>query len=195
MEGGERTDDIVLIQRILEGDASAFRPLAERYSGPLLGFCRGRLGNEEDARDMAQEVLFRAYRSLGTFKLGFSFKTWLFTIAVNKVKARYAKRAAERALMEELRAEESAAHPAGAGGNAEREAIERLEADSIRKAVAALGSANRPAAELYYFAGLSVEETAKVLGLGTEAVKSRLFRARKELAAVLGDATGGAGKG
>lgn len=189
MADREAEKDIVLIQRILSGDSEAFRPLAERYSGPLLGFCLGRLGNEEEARDMVQEVLFRAYRSLGTFKLGFSFKTWLFTIAVNKVKVRWAKRSSEQALMEGIRAEASVMNPEGKGRDAESEAMERLDAERVRKAISGLGGANRRAAELYYLAELSVEETASVLKLGTEAVKSRLFRARKELATALADAT------
>jgi RNA polymerase sigma-70 factor (ECF subfamily) len=61
------------------------------------------------------------------------------------------------------------------------EADGAFRAESLRKAITTLGGDLRRAVELYYFAGLSVDETAKVLGVGGEAVKSRLFRARKAL--------------
>lgn len=60
-----------------------------------------------------------------------------------------------------------------------------LSREALLRAVAALPGAGRKVVELYYFGGLSVTEVAQALGLGQEAVKSRLFRVRKELASIL----------
>lgn len=60
-----------------------------------------------------------------------------------------------------------------------------MEAARIRSAVAGLGGNLRTVVDLYYFAGLSVAEVSQSLGIGEEAVKSRLFRARARLSAGL----------
>ena len=61
------------------------------------------------------------------------------------------------------------------------QAVVRMEREEVRRAVAGLAWPLRVVVELYYFAGLSVAETGSALGLGQEAVKSRLLRARREL--------------
>ncbi len=86
--GIENPDDVVVIQRVLGGDADAFRLLVRRYGGRLRGFCLARLGDPDEADDAVQDVLLRAYRSLGTFRLGTSFASWLFAIAANRVRTR-----------------------------------------------------------------------------------------------------------
>ena len=79
-------EDIVIIQRVLAGDADAFRVIVRRYGGRLRGFCLARLGDADEADDALQDVLLRAYRSLGGFRLGSSFASWLFAIAANRVR-------------------------------------------------------------------------------------------------------------
>jgi RNA polymerase sigma-70 factor (ECF subfamily) len=66
-------------------------------------------------------------------------------------------------------------------------ALDTLASENLRSAVASLPASYRAAVELYYFAGLGVSDVAKALGLGEEAVKTRLFRARKELSSLLDD--------
>jgi RNA polymerase sigma-70 factor (ECF subfamily) len=176
--GIENPDDVVVIQRVLGGDADAFRLIVRRYGGRLRGFCLARLGDADEADDAVQEVLLRAYRSLGTFRLGTSFASWLFAIAANRVRTRRVRTSARDAL---ARRAADAARTAPASDPADQ-AVARIERDEVRRAVAALAGPLRAVVELYYFAGLSVEETASALGLGHEAVKSRLLRARRELA-------------
>jgi len=174
----EGPDDIVVIQRVLGGDADAFRLIVQRYGGRLRGFCLARLGDPDEADDAVQDVLLRAFRSLGTFRLGSSFASWLFAIAANRVRTRRSRASAREAL---ARRAADAARTAPAADPTEQ-AVAHLQRDEVRQAVARLSWPLRVAAELYYFADLSVEDTAAALGLGTEAVKSRLLRARRELA-------------
>ncbi len=174
-------DDLSAIHRVLAGDQEAFRPIVERYGERIRRFCRSRLGSEEEAEDTAQDIFLRVYRSLGTFRLGQSFPVWLFSIAANRTRTRLLRFATEKAR---ISAAEREAKASVAEDPAD-EALRRLEAAALRKAVAALPSDQRGPVELYYFAELSVSETARVLGLGEEAVKSRLFRARRLLRELL----------
>src|SRR5258706_9995531 len=65
------------------GDADAFRVLVERHSRALFGLAFRMTGNEQDAEDVVQESLLRAYKQLGKFDEGSSFGTWLYRITVN----------------------------------------------------------------------------------------------------------------
>lgn len=176
-------DDVSLVHRALAGDETAFRSIVERYGDRVLRFCRSRLWSDEEAADAAQDVFLRVYRSLPRYRLGESFPAWLFAIAANRVRSRRSKlgtenlrveRAALEAAVSEGGAETSAADPALL---AERSAA----AEELRRRVAELPEELRRPVELYYFAELSVADCAAALGLGEEALKSRLFRARKRL--------------
>ncbi len=191
MEGDAGSEDVLAVQRVLSGDADAFSAIVMRHAGSLKRFCETRLGNRDDAEDAAQDVFLRAFRSLRSFRLGSSFKAWLFGIAANRIKSRYAAKGKEADIRARISAELGAFLSGDSYANAESEAVDALEAWAARTAVSLLGPANRAAAELYYVAGLSVDEIAESLGLGAEAVKSRLFRARKDIARFMRpDATG-----
>jgi RNA polymerase sigma-70 factor (ECF subfamily) len=174
----ENPEDVVVIQRVLGGDAEAFRLLVRRYGGRLRGFCLARLGDADEADDAVQDVFLRAYRSLGGFRLGSSFASWLFAIAANRVRTRRARASAREALTR--RAADGAR--AASAADPQEHVLANVEREEVRRAVARLSWPLRAAVELYYFAGLSVDETASALAVGREAVKSRLLRARRELA-------------
>jgi RNA polymerase sigma-70 factor (ECF subfamily) len=169
--------DDAAIRRVLAGDRNAFGAIIGKYGARVIAFCRSRMKSEEEARDAAQEVFLRAYTSLDKFRLGERFPPWLFTIAANHVRTRFRLISADRRAAQAVRMQVEIA----ASSDPVDEADGAFRAESLRKAIATLGGDLRRAVELYYFAGLSVDETAKVLGVGGEAVKSRLFRARKAL--------------
>jgi RNA polymerase sigma-70 factor (ECF subfamily) len=175
---GAGPEDIVIIQRVLEGDTDAFRVIVRRYGPRLRRFCLARLGNEEEAADATQDVLVRAYGGLRGFKVGAAFAPWLFAIAANRVRTRWT-RAASRGAMERAVADEARG---AEGPDPEREAICSIDRAQVRCAVGSLPWQYRVVVELYYFAGLSAGETAAALGMGVEAVKTRLLRARRLLA-------------
>src|SRR5256885_16454502 len=71
------------VARARSGDADAFRVLVERHSRALFGLAFRMTGNEQDAEDVVQESLLRAYKQLGKFDERSSFGTWLYRITVN----------------------------------------------------------------------------------------------------------------
>lgn len=177
-------EDIRAVHRALNGDAHAFRFLVLKYADRMLSFCRSRSASEEDAADAAQETFTRAFRSLRSFRVGSPFASWLFAIAANRTRTGWARRFADRLKRERIETAEGFRGPP----DPEDDALRRMEAARIRSAVSALPQDLRIAVELYYFAELSVAETAQSLDVGEEAVKSRLFRARKKLRETLADA-------
>jgi RNA polymerase sigma-70 factor, ECF subfamily len=75
--------DADLVLRARDGDADAFRGLVERYEKRCFWVARGMLGNDEDARDAAQDAFIRVHRSLERFDIKLRFYTWLYQIVVN----------------------------------------------------------------------------------------------------------------
>ncbi len=178
--------DGTLIARVRGGDAAAFRLLVDRYGDRLYRFCALRLGQQADAEDAVQEVFIRAYRSLKSYNEAKPFVSWLFAIAANRVKTRYGRKAGARLSFEESAWElYSARELELEGAGPEDNAINALAAEALRSALARLPRDQGRAVELYYFSGLSVAEGALSMGIGTEAFKSRLFRARNALRTLL----------
>jgi len=175
------TDDNDVVARVLSGNREAFRVLVDKYGSRVVAFCGSRMHSDEDARDAAQDVFLRAFSSLSSFRLGESFAAWLFAIAGNHVRTRFRVFHSNRRKIEAAGVELAVAAPADPALDAER----TFRAEALRRAVSALPPALRWPVEFYYFAELSVAETARVLGLGEEAVKTRLFRSRKELRRLL----------
>ncbi len=176
------SEESTLLRRAVAGDARAFAGIVERYGARITRFCASRLGSAEEGRDAAQDVFLRAYSSLKSFRLGESFAAWLFAIAANRTRTLYRSRELERRR-------EAAAIAASQASSQDpvAEAEQDLLGEALRRLVSHLTDDLRAVIELYYFAGLSVSETASVLGLGEEAVKSRLFRARRNLRESLAD--------
>ena len=172
-----------IIGRVLEGNSEAFREIVDVYAPRVLSFCRAHMRSEEDARDAAQEVFIRAYKSLSSYRRGENFASWLFAIAANNVRTHAKLFSAKRQKEELLRQghiEEPTRDPA-------EEAELAIQKSALRFAVQSLPDDLRKPVALYYFAGLSVRETAHALGIGEEAVKTRLFRARGRLRKILQD--------
>lgn len=180
--GAGHDDEVV--RKVLSGDRDAYREIVERYGSRLIAFCRSRMQSDEDARDAAQDVFVRAYSSLSSFRQGESFASWFFAIAANHVRTRFRLIRSEKHKSEALLIELSTAVPVDPVDEADR----AMSAEALRRAVRALPPDMRWPVEFYYFAGLSVAETARVLALSEEATKTRLFRARKSLRSFLEDA-------
>src|SRR6059036_299490 len=75
--------DETAVARARTGDADAFRALVERHSRALFRLAYRMTGNEQDAEDVVQESMLRAYRQIGKFDERATFGTWLYRIATN----------------------------------------------------------------------------------------------------------------
>lgn len=174
-----------LIERALAGDNGAFRQLVERYEGVVFNIAYRMLGDREEARDVAQEAFWRAYRGLGGFDVSRPLAPWLYRIVTNLSLNRI-QRGPPPAIRLDApppgQRDEATplqvAHPSA--GPAER--LVQAEAQvQIRQAILALTPADRAVIELRHFQGLTYDEMASVLDTSLSSVKSRLFRARRKL--------------
>lgn len=177
---------LVAVSRVLHGDRDAFEVVVKEYQGLVLRICSSLLGNREDAEDASQEVFYRAFRSLSSFRLDRRFVPWLISIALNTAKSYYRRRGRARSRRSSRSPEDLPS-----SGSVEAEGERRLVESAIRTAVSRLPDRLREVVVLYYLEELSVSDVAEAMGLSKENVKSRLHRSRAVLRSFLGnDATG-----
>jgi RNA polymerase sigma-70 factor (ECF subfamily) len=166
------------IQQALKGDEAAYTSIVETYQRPVYNLCYRMLGDPIDAEDAAQETFWRAYQNLKRYDPARSFPTWLLSIAAHYCIDQQRKRRIP-ILSVDLLPEEDAPDPAP---NPEKVVGELEESSQMRRLLGKLGTQDRAAVILRYWYEFSEEEIARSLSLTVSAVKSRLHRARKELA-------------
>ncbi len=167
-----------LIKRVLAGDAAAFEPLVTPYRGPLLGLAIRIVRDPEDAREVAQEALLRAYRYLGSFDPDLGFRSWLYQITVNTARSFQRKR-----IEQEKGLDRAAPEIVGSGAAEDPEA--GPERAALRARLAAclevLSRREREVFLLREIEELNVRETARVLGSSAVSVRVHLNAARRKI--------------
>jgi len=171
-----RTEDGYLISKCLSGEPETFGLLVDKYRSAIYAFAYARLGNFQDAEDVAQEVFLRAYQKLHTLKGYDSFLAWLYAIASNlcKKQLQARNRRLDRQYIEDQ--EESVLE--GPSLEAYRR---KAEYEPLYEALAELPELYREVLTLYYLGGMNSREIAQFLGTSTATIKSRLQRARELL--------------
>lgn len=173
------------VEAALDGDNKAFGKLVERYQKKVYGLAFGILRNREDAWDVAQDAFVKAYKNLSTYEGNAAFYTWLYRITYNL--SLDVLRSKGRRATEELTEQTQEA----AGDDSPRpehpsETAERRElAEVVKQAMSKLTEKHRAIIVLREIEGLSYEEMADVLQISKGTVMSRLFHARRNLAALI----------
>jgi RNA polymerase sigma-70 factor (ECF subfamily) len=170
--------DAAVLRQAIQGDEESFSRIVETYQRPVFNLCYRMLGQAQEAEDAAQETFWRAYQNLRRYDQQRSFATWLLSIAAHYCIDQQRKRRFPTLALE-LLPEEDAPDPAP---NPERVFAQLEERGQLQNLLARLGPQDRAAIILRYWYEFSEEEIAKSLSLTVSAVKSRLHRARKELA-------------
>jgi len=166
---------------VLAGRTDAFEPLVSPYRRPLLGLAWRLTRNAEDAREVAQEALLRAFRSLAGYDASRSFRNWLFQIAANEARDRYRKRARETAAFEGLFERSPSATTGPAAPNPETERDRQETRSDILRSLAVLSPREREVLVLRDLEDLDVAETARALGCSNLSVRVHLSKARRKL--------------
>ena len=166
------------LQQALAGDETAFANIVEAYQRPVYNLCYRMLGDPIDAEDAAQETFWRAYQGLKRYDQKRPFPTWLLSIAAHYCIDQQRKRRMPILSMELLPEEDAP----DSSPSPEKVVSELEESSQMRRMLNKLGPQDRAALILRYWYEFSEEEIARTLSLTVSAVKSRLHRARKELA-------------
>jgi RNA polymerase sigma-70 factor (ECF subfamily) len=161
------------------GNDQAFGELIGAYQVPVYNLCYRMLGDGGEAEDAAQETFLRAYRNIKKYDPNRKFVTWVLSIASNHCIDRLRKRRLTFLSIEKTPEVWEGSNPEpGPEGS-----LEELELqEEVQTLLRTLSGPDRAAILLRYWYDYSYEEIADTLTLSVSAVKSRLHRARRELA-------------
>lgn len=173
--------DAELVNDVLtNGDDQSFAELVNRYEQAVLNLAYYMLHDPAEAEDAAQEAFLRAYRNLSRYDCGRSFKTWVMSIASNHCIDRLRRRHFQKFSLDEI----LPTHPALSSREPgpEEYTIETERSRAMSRLLETLPPKYRSVVILYYWYEMSCTEIADSLDVQEGTVKSRLFRARRQLA-------------
>lgn len=170
-----------LIERARAGDLTAFDQIITSHQRRVISTAWRMLGNEDDARDAAQEVFLRVYKHLGKFDPAQEFSGWLYRIVINVCRDQARKRG-WRGMMTSFEAEYDAGNlELASADDTEAAAMLSQERTIIARALASLSEKERAAIVLRDLEGLTTEEVARVLGSSQTTVRSQICTARAKI--------------
>jgi RNA polymerase sigma-70 factor (ECF subfamily) len=170
-------NDGTIVRRVLDGDVEQYRFLVERYRAQFGRYALAVVGDRDAAQDAMQEAFIRAFDALASCRKPDRFGAWFFRILANQCRNAVARR---RDVVEL-----EAVDPPG--GERADEALDRGElAATLEAALARLTPEQREAFVMKHVDGRSYEEMAELLGVGEDALKMRVYRARDTLRTLLG---------
>ena len=180
--------DVILVRAAQKGDMVAFEELVARHRDKIYARAFSMVRNEDDAIDLSQEAWVKSWQRLKQFQGDASFATWMTRIVINLCLDQLRKHKRQRAESIEQMDDES--------GGVERQMpvvvvnpTERLERSELRaridKAMAQLSYEHRTVLILHEFEEMEYKQIAKVMDCSIGTVMSRLFYARRRLAALL----------
>jgi len=184
------SEDEPLVRAAQRGDMVAYEELVARHRDKIYARAYSMMRNEEDAIDLSQEAWVKGWQRLVQFQGESSFATWMTRIVINLCLDQLRKQKRHRSESIEELDEES--------GGVERQMpvvvvnpTERLERGELRqridKALSQLSETHRTALVLCEFEEMEYKEIAKAMNCSIGTVMSRLFYARRKLAALLAD--------
>ncbi|MFC9706854.1 RNA polymerase sigma factor [Paenibacillus sp. NPDC056933] len=163
-----------LIQRIIAGDKQLFAVLVDRYKHKVFGILRGMGASHSDAQDLAQDTFLRIYRYLPSRRQGSSFSSWVYTIAVNRM----------RDFMRQQKPVMTAVHPAleqTSDETPEKHVLHKEMQREIYRQMEQLPESYRLVLLLKYTNELSYEEIADITDMSSAQVRNALYRGKKTL--------------
>ena len=180
-------NDTDLIVQAQKGDQSAFEELVYRYDRNVLSIALRYALNEDDAKDLYQEVFIRVYRGLKSFRFQSEFSTWLFRITTNvcltyksrskehlkiSINSNYSSDDEEDKTMKELVYDGSSPEEISSGSDL---------GDQVNAAVETLSPKQKMTFVLKHYEGYKIREIAEMLNCKEGTVKKYLFDAIKNL--------------
>jgi len=175
--------DETAVAKARAGDAEAFRVLVERHSRPLFRLAFRMTGNEQDAEDVVQDSLLRAYRQLKNFDERATFRTWIYRITVNcsidLVRSR--KRRLENLGAADPDLDDPIQSLPATAPTPDRLAMSTEARGRIEMAMQKLSVSERTAFVLRHFEGMCIDDVSLVLGCEPGAAKHSVFRAVRKL--------------
>src|SRR5437879_10007528 len=180
------SNESTLVDEARAGNGEAFATLVNHYDARVFRLAINITRNKEDAEDVLQEALFKAYSNLGRFRGGSRFYTWLVRIALNEALMKLRKRRPGRqvSLDELIEADDrnvTRRESLDWRNNPEQRYARSELGRTLREAIEGLDARARAVLVLRDVENFSTRETSEMLGLSVTTVKTRLRRARMSL--------------
>lgn len=176
-------EEQVWLEQARQGDKAAFGKLIEAYQAPVYNLAYRMLNNAGEAEEAAQEAFIRAYTRLDSYNPAHKFSTWMLSITSNYCIDIIRKR---RALLLSID-EPLPPHPALMSDKSkgpEAQVVMSEQQEMVQSLLQQIPEDYRQAVVLRYWYDLSYEEIAEMMETSVSAIKSRLFRARRQLAEI-----------
>ncbi|WP_287370663.1 RNA polymerase sigma factor, partial [Mesorhizobium sp.] len=181
--------EMQLVGRALAREGGAFRTIIKMHNQRLYRIARSVVRNDSEAEDIVQEAYVRAFAQLGDFRGESSLATWLSRIVINEALGRLRKRRRTVAMPQSLQAE-IIKFPLNPSDDPERTMAQRQILELVERATDRLPDVYRTVFVARVIEGLSIDETAELLDVRPETVKTRLHRARALVRKALDDQIG-----
>lgn len=176
-----------VIRSVLDGNINDFEQLVTAYEKNVYNLALRMVGDPDDAADITQETFIKAYRAIGSFRGDSKFSSWIYRIASNVCLdfLRSRSRRAQVPLSFENEDAEGEIELPDMSQNPEKVLMKKLSMEAVRRGMEKLPPKQRQILVLRELCGLSYAELAQTLSVEEGTVKSRIFRARKRLCAIL----------
>src|ERR1700722_5129170 len=193
-------DEQALLTRLQAGDERALAELAGAYGSKIFQLAFRYLKNKEDAEEIVQDVLYKVYRNVGTFRGDAALSSWIYRITFNSAMSRLRTARYQRTQEEERQAARSDTHdgpdpiphePADWSSMADEGVLRSQLRRRVFGAILALPAIYRAPVMLRDIQGMSTEEASAMLRVKDQTLKSRLHRGRLILRKQLADFAGG----
>ena len=170
------------------GTPDSFADIVEEYQRPVFNLCYRMLNDVSEAEDATQEAFVRAYVHFDSYDATRKLSTWLFSIASHYCLDRMKKRRLPQIFWDEVPGDHM---PSGKAADQPEYVMVASETSvEIQALLGNLAPEDRSVVILKYWHGMRCQEIAEVLNASVSAIKSRLFRARKKMAAQIDAETG-----
>ena len=183
-----REEEIRIVRKVLAGDVNAFEQLVIENQKSVYNLALKIMKNESDALDVSQDVFLKAYTNLENFRGDSRFSVWLYRLAYNACidASRKSKTGMNVSLTVQDEDSESAELDLADTKPLPEEETERRETQrEVQAAIQELPEDQRKIIVMREFSDMAYEDIAASLGISVGTVKSRLSRARKNLAKIL----------
>ena len=177
-----KNDDAQLIQRVLDGDDTAFSALVKKHQKRVHALAWRKTGDFHVAEEITQDTFLKAYQKLSTLKEPQKFAGWLYVIAANYCKMWMRKKRLPTQSLEDTSSEElEKTAYSGYIIEENKRTTAETQREVVKKLLANLQESERTVITLYYLGEMTYEEISEFLGVSVAAIKNRLYRARQRL--------------
>ncbi len=187
----QKEADLLLVERVQNGDVAAYDILVHRYRERLYSVVYNLTSNREDAADLTQEAFIKAFQSINRFRGNSSFYTWIYRIAVNNTLSHLKKYRNRKYLsfdnLDNEASQSDIFEAVAAKTKTEKATLMKELHEKLNEALQKLSLKHRSVVVLFEIEGMSHEQIAEILKCSVGTVRSRLHYAKQQLKLYLKD--------